>query len=103
MTTDTRHSRIGRPLNEDERALLTHVRMWGNAAGYPVRKYKTGKWTWNFLTLGSPVLYGTKRAAIASLEAFLACLREASGEEAYARAIDERDAHATTIRQETHP
>lgn len=102
-TFDTRQSRIGRALNEDERALLTHWSRWGSD-GYPVHRSRgehgaptQGRWwTWDFLSLSAPRrLYPTKRAATAAFEAFVAVLIEASGEEARDRALAD-----LTVRQE---
>ena len=84
---DTRQSRIGRPLNEDERGLLTHLSMWGSD-GYPVRKLGR-KWTWGFRSLDAPVCYATKREAWTAFEAFYDVLVDASGEEARDRALAE--------------
>lgn len=83
--TDTREQRIGRKLNEDERGLLTHLSRWG-VDGYPVRKLGK-RWTWDFRSLKSPTLYRTQREAIEAFERFHDVLIEASGEEAYARAV----------------
>jgi hypothetical protein len=58
-----------RGLTQDERDLLTHISMWGSA-GYPVKKLGT-KWTWSYRSInGPPVLFKTKREAVASFEAF---------------------------------
>ena len=78
-----------RTLTEDERALLRHVGMWGSE-GYPIQKFAR-KWSWGgFLSIkGSPIMFKTKREAIASFEAYYAFLRGLAGEEAYARATSE--------------
>jgi len=60
---------------------MTHVSMWGSD-GYPVRKLGRG-WTWGpwRSVKGPPTVFQTKRAAVASFEAFLGVLREALGSE----------------------
>lgn len=75
------------PLTDDEAALLYHVMRWGST-GYPIARLGR-KWSiqsfrsWK----GFPVLYKTKREAIAQFEAWhaLACdrlraMREANPE-----------------------
>ena len=59
-----------RGLTDDEKQLLGHVTRWGSD-GYPIRKYSKG-WMWGpFLSIqGPPVVFKTKREAIASFEAF---------------------------------
>lgn len=59
-----------RGITEDEKALLNHVVRWGSD-GYPIRKAGR-QWTWGpFLSVqGPPVLFKTKREAVASFEAF---------------------------------
>lgn len=58
-----------RGLTTDERNLLAHISMWGSD-GYPVRKLGA-KWTWSYRSIsGPPVLFKTKREAVASFEAF---------------------------------
>jgi hypothetical protein len=80
---------MSRPISEDERALMTHVTMWGSD-GYPVRKLGRG-WTWDYRSIkGPPIVYRTKRAAVTQLESFLTVLREAYAEEAYERAVQEQ-------------
>lgn len=64
-----------RGINEDEQALMTHVTMWGSD-GYPVRKCGR-KWTWDYRSLKCPVLYRTKREAVASFEAYWDILLDA--------------------------
>ena len=69
----------GRGISEDERALLNHISRWGSD-GYPVRKLGKGAhWVWgDFLSItGPPTVFKTKRAAVASLEAYLDVLRDA--------------------------
>jgi hypothetical protein len=67
-----------RGLTEDERALLNHISRWGSD-GYPVRK-SGSRWTWGpFLSVnGPPVLFRTKREAVASFEAFEEILLDAN-------------------------
>lgn len=79
-----------RKMTDDERALLRHVGMWGEQ-GYPIQKF-AGKWSWGgFLSVkGPPVMFKTKREAIASFEAYYAVLRSLAGQEAYERAMRER-------------
>lgn len=61
------------PLTDDEQALLTHVSLWGSG-GYPVHKLGRG-WSWSYRGIaGPPVAFKTKRAAVASFEAFEAIL-----------------------------
>ena len=58
-----------RGLTTDERDLLTHISMWGSD-GYPVKKLGP-KWTWSYRSIsGPPVLFKTRRGAVASFEAF---------------------------------
>ena len=57
-----------RPLTERERFLLTHTGMFGEA-GYPVRKCGS-RWIHD----GSPGVFKTKREALRSCDAYLACL-----------------------------
>jgi len=78
---------VSRPITDDERALMMHLSMWGSD-GYPINKLGRG-WTWGpwRSVKGPPVVFKTKRAAVASFEAFCNVLREALGEEAHARAI----------------
>lgn len=90
MTTTTR------TLTADETALLSHVTMFGSD-GYPLQKVKSG-WTWGYRGVqGPPVVFRTKREAAASLEAFLAVLREANGRQAQAAAIREAIARGESI------
>lgn len=65
----------GRGLTDDERSLLTHVTMWGSD-GYPVCKVGRG-WTWGYRGIKGPVVFKTKREAVASFEAFEAVLIDA--------------------------
>ena len=56
-------------LTEDENALLTHISRWGSD-GYPLNHLKRG-WTWDYRGIkGPPVVFKTKRAAVASFEAY---------------------------------
>ena len=60
-------------LTDDERSLLTHVTMFGSD-GYPIKKTGRG-WTWSYRSIaGPPVVFKTRRAAVASFEAFEAAL-----------------------------
>lgn len=80
-----------RPLTEDERALMTHVMMFGSD-GYPVSRCGSRHWQWSFRSIeGPPVVFPRKRDAVASLEAFLAVLREQAGLEARARFMIENN------------
>jgi hypothetical protein len=67
-----------RGLSDDERALLAHVGRWGSD-GYPVRKFRSGKWTWGPWrgVNGPPTVFRTKGEAVASFEAFLGVLVDA--------------------------
>ena len=58
-----------RGISEDERWLLNHCMLWGSD-GYPV--YKLGRgWVWGTDHVkGPPVVFKTKREAVASFEAF---------------------------------
>jgi hypothetical protein len=78
-----------RPITDDERQLMTHWGMWGSD-GYPINKLKRG-WTWGpYLSVnGPPTVFKTKRAAVASFEAFIDILLEALGQEAKARYEEE--------------
>lgn len=56
-------------LSDDENALLVHVTRWGSD-GYPVKKLGRG-WSWSYRGIkGPPVVYKTKREAIASFERY---------------------------------
>jgi len=74
----TRDHRTLRGLTLDEMKLLQHISRWGSD-GYPVRKYRAGKWTWGpFLSIsGPPTVFATKREAVASFEAFHQVLLDA--------------------------
>ena len=73
--THTEPTRRG--LTEDERALLTHISRWGSD-GYPVRRVGRG-WMWGEWRSikGPPVIFRTKREAVASFEAFESILIDA--------------------------
>lgn len=86
MTTFT----FDRPLTEDERALATHISMFGSA-GYPVRKLGR-KWTWDYRSISAPTLYATKRDATAAFERYMGVIRSCLGAAAYRRAIAEQEA-----------
>lgn len=77
------------PLSENERALLSHVLMWGSD-GYPVAKLGR-KWQVAdaFGVKGPPTIFKTKRAAVAQFEAWINQAVERAGAEAQARAKDE--------------
>lgn len=74
-----------RPLTEDERALLTHVSMWGST-GYPVKKM-AGRWTWTYRSLSAPQMYKTKREATERFETYMGVLRDCYSADAYRRAL----------------
>lgn len=84
--TSTRNASIGldtitvtaRGLTNDELQLLKHISMFGST-GYPVRKFRSGKWTWGpFRSIqGPPTVFKTKREALASFEAFHQVLLDA--------------------------
>ncbi len=59
-----------RGITEDERALLQHITRWGSD-GYPIHKLSRG-WTWGpwRSVKGPPVIYKTKKEAVASFEAY---------------------------------
>jgi hypothetical protein len=61
-----------KPLTDDEAALLYHVTTYG-APGYPVEKIGR-RWQWRSWrgVLGSPIVYRTKREAIAAFECWIA-------------------------------
>lgn len=70
MDTTMRENR----LTEDENWLLTHIQMFGSDA-YPI--HKLGKtWTWGPVRgiKGPPVMFGMKRDAVQSFEAYMAIL-----------------------------
>lgn len=86
-----------RTLTDDERALMQHVSMWGSD-GYPIRQLSKGRWIWDNWrgVRGTPVVYKTKREAIAAFERFMDILRETYG------AVRQREAMADAIRQPFH-
>jgi hypothetical protein len=67
-----------RGLSEGEVSILTHISRWGSD-GYPVHKLRSGKWilTDMFGVKMAPVVFKTKREAVASFEAFMGVLRDA--------------------------
>jgi hypothetical protein len=69
-----------RGLSDDERALLAHLSRFGSD-GYPVRRLSRGGWTWGpwRSIQGPPTVFGTKRAAVESFEAYCDVLRDAAG------------------------
>lgn len=71
-----------REITEDERALLVHINRFGSD-GYPINKLANGHgWTWGpFRSVqGPPVVFETKRQAVASFESFLRVLATAKRE-----------------------
>lgn len=82
-------------MTDDQRALLTHLSLWGSD-GYPVRR--SGRvWVWGpwRSIQGSPIVYKTKKAAVAAFEAYYDHLRELAGEEAKQKAL--------ALRRSGHP
>ena len=66
-----------RGLTEGEVRLMTHVSRWGSD-GYPITKYRNGKWAWGTDDVpGPPTVFKTKREAVASFEAFYGVLLDA--------------------------
>jgi hypothetical protein len=66
---------------------MTHLHRWGSD-GYPVRKLEKSRgWVWDYRSVKGPVVFKTKREAVASFELFVGVLIEALGEEARERAI----------------
>lgn len=57
------------PLSYRERRLLAHVGRWGSD-GYPVRKLRKMRWTWEYQGFGPPTVFATKREAVCSFEAW---------------------------------
>jgi hypothetical protein len=66
-----------RGLSEDERLLLNRLTMFGSDA-YPISKL-SGGWCWGPVGTikGPPVIFPTKRLAVASFEAFYQILLDA--------------------------
>ena len=58
-----------RPLTEDERSLVAHIRMWGSD-GYPVARVGSRHWSWSYRSCSSPLVFPTKREATSSFERF---------------------------------
>ncbi len=56
-------------LNDTENALLNHISMWGSD-GYPVKRCGSRHWSWSYREISTSRVYGTKREAIASFEAY---------------------------------
>lgn len=77
------------PLSENERALMTHISRFGSD-GYPVHKLGK-KWVHGdaFGVRGSPIVFKTKKEAVASFEAWHAMARERYGFEAQQRTLKE--------------
>ena len=76
-----------REILENERRLWSHHVMWGSAA-YPVRRLRPGRWVVDrvFGVNGPPVVFKTKREAVAAHEAYLTILGDLIRAEAVARA-----------------
>jgi hypothetical protein len=74
-----------RPLSDDDRALMTHISLWGST-GYPVRRLGS-RWTWDYRSLSAPGVYKTRREAVAAFETYMAVLRDCYSAEAYRRAL----------------
>jgi hypothetical protein len=62
-------------LTEDEQAILNHDARWGSD-GYPVKRVGSHHWAWGpWRSInGPPVVFKTKREAVASFEAYIAIL-----------------------------
>ncbi len=75
-----------RGISEDERALLKHLHHWGSD-GYPIHKLGRG-WTWGpwRSIKGPPVIFKTKKEAVASFEAYENILIDAITDEVVSRA-----------------
>jgi hypothetical protein len=71
---------------------MVHVNMFGSD-GYPVSKAGRG-WVWReaFGVNGSPIVYKTKRAAVAAFEAWCDVYRIRYGEERQVAALAELEA-----------
>ncbi len=95
--------RLG-PLTEDQRALKGHIIMWGSD-GYAAALQKLkGGWVWSFRSIkGPPTVFRTKKAAVASLEAYLATLRERDGQEGKLQALEELKARRQFEESEARP
>lgn len=88
-----------RPLTHDERALLTHVTMWGST-GYPLQKIKNGRrWTWCYRSLSAPQLYKSRRECLAAFEQYLGVLRDCAAGEAFRRAKLEKAARDARLQR----
>ena len=82
-----------RTLSDDERSLLNHIMMFGSD-GYPVKKIGRG-WSWSYRGLaGPPMIFKTKREAVASFEAYENILIDCAGQEAKHRYEAELSARA---------
>src|SRR5678815_4152015 len=70
------------PLTDDEAALLYHVGRWGSD-GYPIERIGRS-WHWRqWLSVrGAPVVYRTKRAAVAAFEGWCDLARARLGSDA---------------------
>ena len=58
-------------LNEDEQFVLNHIIRWGSD-GYPINKLGKSGWSWGPMRSvnGPPVVFKTKREAVASFERY---------------------------------
>ena len=65
-----------RGITEDEKALMTHVGMWGSD-GYPVKKLGRHWWYEYRDVIKSGTLYKTKREATTAFEAYYDILIDA--------------------------
>ena len=83
-----------RPVTEDERAMMTHISMWGSD-GYPVRKCGSRHWTWDFRSVTCPRVFPTKREATASFERFADMIRDCMAFESWERAVAAQAARGT--------
>lgn len=63
-----------RGLSLDERDLLGHIVRWGSD-GYPIVKYNPHKWTWRYRGINAPMVWRTRREAVAGFETYHAVLR----------------------------
>lgn len=73
-----------RDLTEVERALLSHLARWGST-GLPISKLGK-RWFWQFRSLQAPVLYRTKREAVAAFERYHSYLVELLAYDSWRRA-----------------
>lgn len=61
--------------SEDEKLLLTHINIYGEK-GYPIQKVGRG-WSWGGWRsiIGTPVVYRTRKEAVASFEDYVNIIR----------------------------